>query len=83
MTCGTLHKVQQFVGTFEAVFGLTRDPSSQNNWKINQINLRLHNFNAEQTQNAVLSNSQPTLDTSNSISSLLSLPMPNGDEEIG
>ena len=83
LTCGTLHKVNQFVGTFEAIFGLSRDPYSQNNWKINQINMRLHNFNAEQTQNASISMQQPTLITSNSIVPLLALSMPNGDDEIG
>lgn len=81
LTCGTLHKVNQFVGTFESVFGLSRDPYSQNNWKINQMNLRLHNFNAQQSQNAS-SIEQPTLITSNSIAPLLSLSIPAGDDEI-
>lgn len=83
LTCGTLHKVNQFVGTFEAIFGLSRDPYSHNNWKINQMNMRLHNFNANQTQNASISMEQPTLMTSNSIVPLLALSMPNGDNEIG
>lgn len=83
LTCGTLHKVNQFVGTFEAVFGLSRDPYSLNNWKINQMNLRLHNFSAQQSQNASLSiEEQPTLITSNAIAPLLNLSMPNGDDEI-
>lgn len=43
LSCGTLHKAQEFVGTFEAVFGLLRDPFAQNNWKIKQIRLKLHN----------------------------------------
>ncbi|XP_031631866.1 uncharacterized protein C3orf38 homolog [Contarinia nasturtii] len=83
LTCGSLHKVDQFVGTFEAIFGLSRDPFSQNNWKINQLNLRLHNFNTQQSQNTSLSIEQPTLITSNAIVPLLSLSMPKGDDEIG
>lgn len=83
LTCGTLHKINQFVGSFETVFGLSRDPFSQNNWKINQINLRLHNFNNQQSQNVPLSIEQPTLFTSNTIAPLLSLSMPKGDDGIG
>lgn len=76
LTCGTLHKLDQFVGTFEAVFGLSRDPFSQNNWKANQINLRLHNFSAQGTQALdSSSNEQPTLLNSNTIAPLLSLSM--------
>lgn len=82
LTCGTLHKVNQFVGTFEAVFGLSRDPFSQNNWKMNQINLRLHNFNAQQTQSSMSSSDQPTLLDSKAIVPLLNLSMPTGDDEI-
>lgn len=82
LTCGTLHKVNQFVGTFETVFGLSRDPFSQNNWKMNQINIRLHNFNAQQSQNASPSIEQPTLVQSDSILPLLRLSMPSGDDEI-
>lgn len=83
LTCGTLHKINQFVGTFEMVFGLSRDPFSQNNWKINQINLRLHNFNADETKNASITFEQPTLLSSNSMAPLLCLSMPNGNDEIG
>lgn len=82
LTCGTLHKVNQFVGTFEAVFGLTRDPFSQNNWKVNQFNLRLHNFNAQESQNSS-SFEQPTLIKSNAIVPYLSLSMPRDDDEMG
>lgn len=83
LTCGSLHKVNQFVGTFEAVFGLSRDPFCDNNWKMNQINLRLHNFDALQSQNASISFEEPTLMSSNSIAPLLGLSMPTGDDEIG
>lgn len=82
LTCGTLHKVNQFVGTFEAVFGLSRDPFSQNNWKMNKINIRLHNFNAQQSLNVDQTDENPTLANSISIAPLLSLAMPTGDDEI-
>lgn len=81
LTCGTLHKVNQFVGTFETVFGLSRDPFSENNWKMNQINFRLHNFTVQQTKSQSIE--QPTLVNSHSIVPLLNLSMPSGDEEFG
>lgn len=34
MVCGTVHKQKQFVGVFEQTFGLIRDPTAENNWKI-------------------------------------------------
>lgn len=75
LTCGTLHKVDQFVGTFECVFGLSRDPFSQNNWKINEMNMRLHNFS---DQNSALSSNYelPTLVVCDSMTPLLCLEMP-------
>lgn len=83
LTCGTLHKVGQFVGTFEAVFGLSRDPFSQNNWKSNQITLRLHNFSAQSTQALDSSpNEHPTLLNSNTIAPLLSLSMGTDVDDI-
>lgn len=82
LTCGTLHKVNQFVGTFEAVFGLSRDPFSQNNWKANQLNFRLHNFSSAQGTQALnsASNEHPTLLNSNTIVPLLSLSMGSADD---
>lgn len=82
LTCGTLHKVGQFVGTFEAVFGLSRDPFSQNNWKANQINLRLHNFSARGTEALdSATNEHPTLLNSNTIAPLLSLSMGSVEDD--
>lgn len=82
LTCGTLHKVGQFVGTFETVFGLSRDPFSQNNWKANQINLRLHNFSTPGTQTLDLASDElPTLLNSNTIAPLLSLSMGTGEDD--
>lgn len=83
LTCGTLHKVNQFVGTFEAVFGLSRDPYSQNNWKMNQLNFQLHNFSTQETVPIDSSSDNlPTLLNSNTIAPLLSLAMPTGVDDI-
>lgn len=41
MVCGTLHTDNQCVGVFEQVFGLARDPFSENNWKIKNTELNL------------------------------------------
>lgn len=76
LSCGTLHKVDQMVGTFECVFGLSRDPFSDNNWKINRINIRLHN--AVQGNLMV----QPTLEECESMGPLLALQMPTGGDAI-
>lgn len=41
LSCGTLHSSDSSLGVFEAVFGLMRDPFSDNNWKIKNIKLQL------------------------------------------
>lgn len=41
MVCGTLHTDKECVGVFEQVFGLARDPFSDNNWKIKNTKLNL------------------------------------------
>ncbi|CAH0381197.1 unnamed protein product [Bemisia tabaci] len=49
VACGTLHRgVGQFVGVFEQMFYLLRDPLCSNNWKIkhSQLILRSRNMNA-------------------------------------
>lgn len=79
LTCGTLHKINQFVGTFECVFGLSRDPFSQNNWKINQMNLRLHNYGVQNATVLGGSDEQPTLMESDSMMPLLELSMPDNE----
>merc|ERR1719383_760557 len=33
LSCGTLHNQHTVCGVFEQVFGLVRDPGSENNWK--------------------------------------------------
>ena len=39
--CGTVHVGTQVVGIFEQQFGLVRDPSMDNNWRIKFTNLKL------------------------------------------
>ena len=34
LVCGTVHRQSDYLGVFEQSFGLIRDPSEQNNWKI-------------------------------------------------
>ena len=41
LACGTLHNQATVCGFFEQVFGLIRDPDSENNWKIKQTEARL------------------------------------------
>lgn len=42
LCCGTLHTHESVsVGVFESVFGLMRDPFSDNNWKIKNIKMQL------------------------------------------
>lgn len=43
LSCGTLHTTELCVGTFESIFGLSRDPFSENNWKIKYLKLKLIN----------------------------------------
>ena len=34
IVCGTVHRKQNYLGIFEQSFGLIRDPTQENNWKI-------------------------------------------------
>lgn len=71
LSCGSLHKVNELVGTFESVFALSRDPYCSNNWKVNRINFRLHNFGGQG------SHVKPVLDQCESLVPLLRLDTPN------
>lgn len=79
LSCGTLHKTDQMVGTFECVFGLARDPFSENNWKINRMKMRLHNnpLREQRQQQAI------ALDECETLAPLLSLTVPSTNEGIG
>lgn len=74
LTCGTLHKTDRMVGTFECVFGLARDPFCENNWKINRMKMKLHNN--PMRQQAIALNECETL------APLLSLTVTSTDEGI-
>lgn len=41
--CGSIHVGHQCVGVFEQVFGLAKDPLTENNWKIKYTELNLRN----------------------------------------
>merc|ERR1719400_1429931 len=41
LACGTLHNQNNVCGVFEQVFGLVRDPTAENNWKIKNTEARL------------------------------------------
>lgn len=74
LACGTLHKSNELVGTFETVFGISRDPMLDNNWRIKCIKLRLNNFPIE----AAAQLETPTLCDSGIMVPYLPLNMPNG-----
>lgn len=77
LSCGTLHKIDQMVGIFECVFGLARDPFSENNWKINRMKMRLHNNPIRQKQRPI------ALDECETLAPLLSITVSSTDEGIG
>lgn len=79
LSCGTLHKIDQMVGIFECVFGLTRDPFSENNWKINQLKMKLHNnpLRQQQTQHPI------ALQECETLAPLLSLTVSSANDGIG
>ena len=41
IVCGTIHRQSNFLGVFEQQFGLVRDPTTNNNWKIKFSRLAL------------------------------------------
>lgn len=71
LCCGTLHSSQgDFVGLFECAFRILRDPVSDNNWKLKDINLLMRS-SAEA--------SVPSLQDSVSLTEALALPIPTGE----
>lgn len=75
LSCGSLHKINELVGIFESVFALSRDPFTENNWKINRISLKLHNFGSQSNSIA------PVLIQCQSLAPLLNLEA-TGNENI-
>lgn len=49
ISCGTLHQLNTCVGVFEQMFGLIRDPFSDNNWKIKFTELHLRRAEQQKT----------------------------------
>lgn len=69
LCCGTLHThASVSVGVFESVFGLLRDPFSENNWKIKNIKIQLQ---SSTTMGMV---KLPQLESCTSLQPLMSLP---------
>jgi hypothetical protein len=67
LCCGTLHTHESVVvGVFESVFGLMRDPFSDNNWKIKNIKLQL--------QSSIGAQKIPELQQCSSLQQFLALP---------
>lgn len=66
LCCGTLHNQENCVGVFESVFGLLRDPFSDNNWKIKNIKLEL--------KSSTRTSKVPQLASSSSLQQFMILP---------
>lgn len=70
LCCGTLHtNASVSVGIFESVFGLMRDPFSENNWKIKSVKMQL-----QSTSSPIESQKQPQLENCNSLQQFMILP---------
>lgn len=70
LSCGTLHThASCSVGVFESVFGLMRDPFSDNNWKIKNIKMQM-----QSTTSALGMQKLPQLESCNSLQQFMSLP---------
>ncbi|XP_021933156.1 uncharacterized protein C3orf38 homolog isoform X2 [Zootermopsis nevadensis] len=65
LACGTLHQQDKCVGVFEQLFGLARDPSAGNNWKIKYTELHL---------NGSVITSLPTVAEDSTVRSISSVP---------
>jgi len=67
LCCGTLHSHESVAdGVFESVFGLMRDPFSENNWKIKNIKIKI--------QSTTINQKAPELQTCSSLQQFLALP---------
>jgi Domain of unknown function (DUF4518) len=69
LCCGTLHThASVSVGVFESVFGLMRDPFSENNWKIKNIKMQLR------SSSAIGMHKLPQLENCDSLQQFMALP---------
>lgn len=67
LCCGTLHSHESVSdGVFESVFGLMRDPFSENNWKIKNIKMKI--------QSVMSGQKAPELQNCTSLLQFLALP---------
>ncbi|KAJ6644249.1 hypothetical protein Bhyg_09216 [Pseudolycoriella hygida] len=67
LCCGTLHSPGTFVGVFECVFGLLRDPFADDNWKIKLLRMRLNSSSPREA---------PRLNECPFLESMMALPSP-------
>lgn len=71
LCCGTIHTHETAVGCFESVFGLMRDPFSDNNWKIKNITMQLKSSSAQVRS--------PALHSCETLQQLITLPQITGE----
>lgn len=67
LCCGTLHSPGLFVGVFECMFGLLRDPFADGNWKIKHLRMRLNSTSPREA---------PRLDECSYLETMMALPSP-------
>lgn len=70
LSCGTVHtQASVIAGLFESIFTLMRDPFTDNNWKIKNINLKIQSTPALGSQKLM-----PQLESCPSLQPLMMLP---------
>lgn len=67
LCCGTLHSPGLFVGVFECMFGLLRDPFADGNWKIKHLRMRLNSTSPREA---------PRLEECSYLETMMALPPP-------
>lgn len=67
LCCGTLHSPGVFVGIFECLFGLLRDPFTDGNWKVKHLRMRLNSSSPREA---------PRLDECSYLENMMALPAP-------
>lgn len=70
--CGTVYRADQFVGVFEAGFGLLRDPNSADVWKLKHSKMQI--------KSAAGVTTAPQLEHCDSLREILALPDPDADQ---
>lgn len=72
-SCGTVYQEDQFVGVFEAGFGLLRDPNSSDLWKLKHSKVQI--------KSAVGIATAPQLEDCDSLKEILALPEPDENQK--